>query len=372
SFGCSLTLEDLNPPRYHSPNGGSEGDLRKATTPTNSEPLLDASLLSSDPNDLSFHSNQDLCKSTSKMYSWNYLEGNGRHDSNVDSTWIHKDIEVGRDLMSARNRAVLENGGLTEPYEKLSVNFVFLVESDHQTRGLHAEVEDESWDALCEATRDEVEPLPKDVVDEALAWVHLLAQESPDSFRTRLRQSPPKDPTLQSILNLMETRNEDSDLLVPDFASTTKARHRDLSIVLLEGKVASNTTFQIWDDKTKLGQEMRLALDSILLLEPEYDVQVVGILVREPLVEFYTMRIHAEGTYIMRRFAACYIAADPMNMLPIIAMMGAFQHALTKVEKTVAAIRHVKVRSSANPKVPLSWLRPCFKKPKLRPIVDGQ
>lgn len=77
-----------------------------------------------------------------------------------------------------------------------------------------------------------------------------------------------------------ETRTEDSDLLVPDFACTTKARHRELSVVLLEGKVASNTTFQIWDDKTKLGQEMRLALDSILLLEPEYDVQVVGILVR--------------------------------------------------------------------------------------------
>jgi hypothetical protein len=67
---------------------------------------------------------------------------------------------------------------------------------------------------------------------------------------------------------------------VPDFASTTKARHRDLTIVLLEGKVASNKTIQMWDDKTKLGQEMRLALDSILLLEPQTDVEVVGILVR--------------------------------------------------------------------------------------------
>jgi len=102
------------------------------------------------------------------------------------------------------------------------------------------------------------------------------------------------------------------------------------------------------------------------------DAHVVFTLSLEPLVEFYTMRIHAEGTYIMRRFAACYIAADPMNMLPIIALMGAFQHALTKVVKTVAAIRHVKVRSSANPKVPLSWLRPCYKKPKLRLIVDGE
>lgn len=76
-----------------------------------------------------------------------------------------------------------------------SVNFAFLVESDHQSRGLHAEVEDGSWDALCEATRDEVDPLPKDIVDEVLQWAHLLARENPTSFRARLRESPPKDPT---------------------------------------------------------------------------------------------------------------------------------------------------------------------------------
>ncbi|KAF9191911.1 hypothetical protein BGZ49_003490, partial [Haplosporangium sp. Z 27] len=84
-----------------------------------------------------------------------------------------------------------------------------------------------------------------------------------------------------------------------------------------------------------------------------------------PLVEFFTMQIHAEGTYIMRRIARCYIAANPMSMLPIITMMEAFQHVLAKVMKTVAAIRHDKVRPSPSPKVPLSWLRPSFKKPKM-------
>ncbi|KAF9927865.1 hypothetical protein BGZ65_006560 [Modicella reniformis] len=142
-------------------------------------------------------------------------------------------------------------------------------------------------------------------------------------------------------------------------------------MVLLEGKVQSNRNFQIWDDRTKLGQEMKLALDSILMLLPKDDVCVVGILVREPLVEFYAMRIRAEGTYIMHRFAVCYIPAEAMNMLPMITMMEAFRYALAKVEDTVAAIRHVKVRPSLNPKIPLSWLRPSFKKPKMRLIPDN-
>jgi hypothetical protein len=72
----------------------------------------------------------------------------------------------------------------------------------------------------------------------------------------------------------------DSDLLVPDFATMTAARRRQLSVVLLEGKVVSNKVCQIWDDKTKLGQELKLALDSILMLLPEDDVWVVGIFVR--------------------------------------------------------------------------------------------
>ncbi|KAF9112975.1 hypothetical protein BGX27_002449 [Mortierella sp. AM989] len=36
----------------------------------------------------------------------------------------------------------------------------------------------------------------------------------------------------------------------------------------------------IWDDKTKLGHEMKAALDSILRLEPEDHVSVIGLLVR--------------------------------------------------------------------------------------------
>lgn len=199
-----------------------------------------------------------------------------------------------------------------------------------------------------------------------------------------------------------ETRNTDSNRLIPDFATVTETKQGELSLVLLEGKVASNKGFQIWDDGTKIGQELKLALDSILMLSPEDEVCVVGILARglfvlmalsvfkilafrvnscclhismytlEPLAEFFTMKIHAEGTYIMRRFAICYIAANHMNMLPIITLMEAFQHALAKVKKTLTAIRRVRVRPSLNPKVPLSWLRPSFNKPTKTLVVDGE
>ncbi|KAF9307074.1 hypothetical protein BGZ74_000078 [Mortierella antarctica] len=84
--------------------------------------------------------------------------------------WIHNDVEIGSDLMDFRDRVIQENGGLTEPHEKLAVNFVFLIEGDHQTRGLHVEIEDEPWAALCEATRDQVDPLPKVTIDEAHQW----------------------------------------------------------------------------------------------------------------------------------------------------------------------------------------------------------
>ena len=92
----------------------------------------------------------------------------------------------------------------------------------------------------------------------------------------------------------------------------------------------------------------------------------------EPLVEFYTMRIHAEATYIMHRFAATYIAPEAMNVFPLVHLMEVFEYAKMKVEQTVDQLRRVKVHASPNPKVPLSWLRPSFKKPKLCQIVDGQ
>lgn len=98
---------------------------------------------------------------------------------------------------------------------------MFLLEGDHRTKGLHLEIDDKPWAALCEATRDHAGRLPEATLDEALQWVQFLLRESPDALKSRLRSTPPDDLSLQSILNLMavnghlwdsEPSNEDSFL----------------------------------------------------------------------------------------------------------------------------------------------------------------
>ncbi|KAG9061641.1 hypothetical protein KI688_007222 [Linnemannia hyalina] len=419
SSGHSLTLEDLSPCRRSASIGGDD-DYPQGITPPIYSPrdLLGSDLPSSDPADMSFVDQGDINLSTSRWLTWNFLEGPGRVDSDVESHWVYNGIEVGYDLMACRNRIVGNNGGLTEPYEKLAVNFVFLVGAEYQTGGLQGEIEDQTWDSLCDAVRDPVLPLSDEAAIEALRWAHRLAHNKSEGFAQLLDDSPPQNLTLKSILTKMsdttqlwntQRRNEDtylkcqlgpfldtyfgklrhtksdwtptqddtkgseSNLLIPDYSTTTQVGKQQVSIVLLEGKIAKNSGLsQIWDDLTKLGQEMKAALDSILKLQPEDDVCVIGILVREPLAEFYTMRIHAEATYVMHRFAATYIASEAINVFPLVHLMEVFEHAKVKVEQTVDQIRRVKVHASPNPKVPLSWLRPSFKKPKLYRIVDGQ
>ncbi|KFH63691.1 hypothetical protein MVEG_10384 [Podila verticillata NRRL 6337] len=113
---------------------------------------------------------------------------------------------------------------------------------------------------------------------------------------------------------------------------------------------------------------MKVALDSILKLLPHDDVCVIGILVREPLEELYTMSIHAEATYIMHGFAAAYIALNAMNMFPIVRLMEVFDHS-REIQQTVNQSREVKVEESKCPKVPLSWLWPSFQKSKLFGLI---
>ena len=73
----------------------------------------------------------------------------------------------------------------------------------YRTRGLQAEIEDEPWDALCEATRDEMVLLQDGAVAEAHRWAHLLAHARPDAFRAILSESLPMDPTLKTILQMI-------------------------------------------------------------------------------------------------------------------------------------------------------------------------
>ncbi|KAF9357897.1 hypothetical protein BGX34_009152 [Mortierella sp. NVP85] len=294
-----------------------------------------------------------LDESTSRIYTWDYLKGNGRRDSNVSTAWRHNGVDISNDLMEFRDRVVQENGGLNHPHQKLAVNFVFLLEGDHRTKGLHMEIDDKPWTALCDATRDHADRLPEETVTETLQWVQFLMRESPDVLKSRLGSTPPKDPSLKSILNLMAVSGHLWD---------SEPGNEDSLLKAWLGPFLS----------TYFGQEMKLALNSILMLSPADDVCVVGILVTEPLVEFFSMKIHSEGCYVMHRFAICYVPTDHENMISLISMMEAFHHAAAKVIKTLAAIRQVRVRPSPTPKVPFSWLRQSFSKPTKTLVRDGQ
>ena len=78
---------------------------------------------------------------------------------------------------------------------------------------------------------------------------------------------------------LDETRGQDSRLLFPDFSLVTQLRDRSCSLVHMEGKTAANKgSSQIWDDLTKLGQELKHSLDTMIVQEPSGPVSVIGIL----------------------------------------------------------------------------------------------
>jgi hypothetical protein len=87
-------------------------------TDTTTQALLYANLLSSDPADVSF-APEDSSPSSTKLYSWNFLGGKGPIDSNVGDSWICSGMNVGYDLMDFRRRVIENNGGLTDPHEKL-------------------------------------------------------------------------------------------------------------------------------------------------------------------------------------------------------------------------------------------------------------
>ncbi|KAI9240085.1 MAG: hypothetical protein BYD32DRAFT_459196 [Podila humilis] len=346
----------------------ADDDLPYTTPPVYSpQQLPGPDLPSTDPADTDFAELDDAYNSTSNLYFWDYLDGPGRVDSDVQSHWKCGATSVGAELLNA-------------------VNFIFLAEAEFSDRGFHGEINDDIWDSLCDALKDPVSPLSNEILTEAHQWSHRLANNKFENLEQLLEESPPNDHTLRSILTKMalssrristsrklqaigQDERHGASLFIPDYATTTLVQNHRSSVVLLEDKVASNAVLhQVWDDLTKIGQEMKVALDSILKLLPHDDVCVIGILVREPLEELYTMSIHAEATYIMHGFAAAYIALNAMNMFPIVRLMEVFDHS-REIQQTVNQSREVKVEESKCPKVPLSWLWPSFQKSKLFGLI---
>ncbi|KAF9933958.1 hypothetical protein FBU30_003902 [Linnemannia zychae] len=289
--GQSKRMSTLEP----SASADVHDDSLKAAPPTHSlgsshgtNPLF------TDSEDTSFVDQGDLANSTSRLYAWTFLDGEGRLDSDVISHWVYNEAQI--------------------------------VSEEYRPDGLQEVLNDDIWEALCDAVRDPVQRLPNEVVIEAHEWSHQMANNNMEKFEQKLEESPPKDRHLRSILSKLtsnsqywntQARNEDtylksvlgpfldtyfgklkytntywtptqddtndtdSSTLVPDYGVATLIGLQRYFVLLLEGKINGNDgRCQMWDDLTKLGNEMKSALDSILKLMPSDAVCVFGILVK--------------------------------------------------------------------------------------------
>ncbi|KAF8926489.1 hypothetical protein BGZ47_002688 [Haplosporangium gracile] len=276
----------------------------------------------------------------SDMYVYNFLVGGGREDSGLETPWTHNDVDISKDLMIFRDRIVQENYGVSQPHEILAVNFIFLLESENQTWGVEGEVHDHVWRSMWDCVgKININNFESTTIVEFHKWAGLAAGRSFDEYSKLLRDEPPSLPLLHQVLlqltssqqlwtfsgleneatfirylidpclnatfgsikhtsskwttALDETRGQNSRLLFPDFSLVTQLRDRSCSLVHMEGKTAANKGLsQIWDDLTKLGQELKHSLDTMIVLEPSGPVSVIGILLRgrndflEPRVHF--------------------------------------------------------------------------------------
>lgn len=118
-----------------------------------------------------------------------------------------------------------------------------------------------------------------------------------EKTRPRFSISPFLDVTFGTLLDatgkwtttLDDTRDAGTRLLVPDYSVTTRIGAQECSVLMLEGKTASNSgSGQVWDDLTKLEQELKYALDTILKQQPGKDVCTIGVLVRGYRLDFTT------------------------------------------------------------------------------------
>ncbi|ORZ21715.1 hypothetical protein BCR41DRAFT_349918 [Lobosporangium transversale] len=247
----------------------------------------------------SYHGSET--SSESDMYVYHFLGGSGREDSILETSWTYNGVDISKDLMTFRDRIVRENYGISRPHEMLVINFIFLLESENQIWGLQGEVQDHVWESMwdCEGKK-KINNFKSTIIIECHKWAALAASNNFDEYSKLLKSNPPSFPLLHQVLLqlissqqlwtfsgleneatfirylidpclnvtfgsikhtsskwttvLDETRGQDSRLLFPDFSLVTQLRDHSCSL--------------IWDDLTKLGQELKLSLDTMIVLEP--------------------------------------------------------------------------------------------------------
>ncbi|KAF9990839.1 hypothetical protein BGZ79_004756, partial [Entomortierella chlamydospora] len=118
----------------------------------------------------------------------------------------------------------------------------------------------------------------------------------------------------------------------------------------MEGKTAINKgSSQIWDDLTKLGQELKHSLDTMIVLEPSGPVSVIGILLRGYNLKFFEMTIQSEGVYIFKKYADCYLFNKAENMFPLCRLLEILESTKIMVERNLVNLRAVKIAPSDSP-----------------------
>ncbi|KAF9975241.1 hypothetical protein BGZ73_001177 [Actinomortierella ambigua] len=317
----------------HSPS--INDDLARPVRTCRLKPMVSSQdLLPSDGTDPTYEETSSNASFHVELEAPDFLSGSGRRDSNVDDEWIHDGFPLSKPLFTFRDWCIANQHELRRPHEMLAVNFIFLLESEDQIGGLKDEMSDRAWQALWAALQPvPIKPLDDSLVLSCYQWAGQASALSFTKFVEALDDSPPKSALLNRILvsytaskelwtstdsneathvknslapcldalfprvdnaeasweqALGESKDSGQRLLVPDYTVATTVREKTFTVLLLEAKVArNNVNGQIWDDLTKLGHEMKLALDSILLTLPEEEIIVQGIILKGYCLQYY-------------------------------------------------------------------------------------
>ncbi|KAF9920696.1 hypothetical protein FBU30_009382 [Linnemannia zychae] len=213
-----------------------------------------------------------------------------------------------------------------------------LLESENQTWDVQGEAQDHVWESMWDCVgKIKINSFEPTTIVECHKWAGLAASYCFDEYSKLLRNSPPSFPLLHQVLPQLTSsqqlwtfsglKNEATFIRYCDirtdqahkqqavcktvdpvlyFFLLTHLRDRTCSLVHMEGKTAANKSLsQIWDDLTKLGQELKHSLDTMIILEPSGPVSVIGIHLTGYNVEFFEMTIQSEGVYIFKKYAGC-------------------------------------------------------------------
>ncbi|KAF9433371.1 hypothetical protein BGZ76_009546 [Entomortierella beljakovae] len=347
----------------------------------------------------------------SDKYFLHYFVGGGREDSKYEEEWRIGDINITEALLGFRGRIAKKQSLIKCPHQKLAVNFIFLFDSKFDISGLTEEIEDDVWRNIwISLSNTSEESKPDDtIVKQNSELASALASMSQEDAKGYLRQHPADNDVLHSIytnaastrdLWIDELRNEDSFVkmfisplldavfgdmkstsakcalvpdkemidfnpdMFPDYQISTRVRGVNLSVVLLEAKVLGRQNpSHKWDDKSKLGNMMKIALDSILELGPPKPVKTFGILVNGVHIKLYDMSLNHEAVYMMRRRGQFMVPSNNEDFFSIARVHQLLVSMKSDIETTVKHIDELKSNTKMDSLIPKHWQRPSYGQP---------